>query len=150
MPYFTAARQTTVVAGEGAEIQPIAIRNGTFLSASRLFEGGLKGEFLNKRLYVAVSAYSQERTDVVSDSPLTNQVIKTRGVEAELRWSVDRHLLVSANYTYIDVINAAALNAGLNPNPISGSGLFQLFRHRRPGQRACEPSLSVPGRKRNR
>jgi iron complex outermembrane receptor protein len=127
VPYFTAARQTTVVAGEGAEVQPNAIRNGAFLSASRLYEAGVKGEFLDKRLYASVSVYDQERTDVVSDSPLTNQVIKTRGVEAEMRWSVDSHLLVTANYTYIDVVNAAALNAGVNPNPFSGSGYFNYF-----------------------
>ena len=122
IPYFTASRQSTVVAGEGAELEPGAIASGTFLSASKLYEAGLKGEFLDKRLYTAISVYKQERTDVVSDSPLTNQVIKTRGVEAELRWSVDRHLLVSANYTYIDVINEAALNAGL-----TGTGYFNYF-----------------------
>jgi len=109
IPYFTASRQSTVVAGEGSEIQPAAIASGTFLSASRLLEAGVKGEFLNKRLYAALSVYKQERTDVVSDSPLTNQSIRTKGVEAELRWSVDRHLLVSANYTYIDVVNISAL-----------------------------------------
>ena len=122
VPYFTASRQSTVVAGEGAEIQPAAIASGSFLSASRLLEAGVKGDFLDKRLYAAVSVYKQERTDVVSDSPLTNQVIKTRGVEAEMRWSVDRHLLVTANYTYIDVVNAAALNAGL-----TGTGYFNYF-----------------------
>lgn len=122
VPYFTASRQSTVVAGEGAEVQPGAILGNAFLSASRLYEAGLKGEFLNKRLYTSISVYKQERTDVVSDSPLTNQVIKTKGVEAELRWSVDKHLLVSANYTYIDVVNAAALDAG-----ISGAGYFNYF-----------------------
>jgi len=109
IPYFTASRQSTVVAGEGAEIQPSAIAGGTFLSASRLYEAGVKGEFLDKRLYAALSVYKQERTDVVSDSPLTNQSIRTKGVEAELRWSIDRHALVTANYTYIDVVNISAL-----------------------------------------
>jgi iron complex outermembrane receptor protein len=45
----------------------------------------------------------------VSDSPLTNQSIRTKGVEAELRWSIDKHALVSASYTYIDVVNISAL-----------------------------------------
>lgn len=112
IPYFTASRQSTVVAGEGAEIQPAAIASGTFLSASRLYEAGVKGEFLDKRLYAAVSVYKQERTDVVSDSPLTNQSIRTKGVEAEVRWSIDRHALVTANYTYIDVVNISALSSG--------------------------------------
>ncbi|GHC82727.1 TonB-dependent receptor [Novosphingobium pokkalii] len=112
IPYFTASRQSTVVAGEGAEIEPGAISGGTFLSASRLYEAGIKGEFLDKRLYAAVSVYKQERTDLVSDSPLTNQSIRTKGVEAELRWAIDKHALVTANYTYIDVVNISALTSG--------------------------------------
>ncbi|HEY6869919.1 MAG TPA: TonB-dependent receptor plug domain-containing protein [Novosphingobium sp.] len=122
IPYFSASRQSTIVAGEGAEVQPAAIAGGNFLSASRLYEGGVKGEFLNKRLYTALSVYQQERVEVVNDSPLTNQAIKTKGVEAELRWSVDRHALITANYTYIDVVNVAALNAGL-----TGAGYFNYF-----------------------
>ncbi|MFX8692375.1 hypothetical protein ABTM44_17660, partial [Acinetobacter baumannii] len=43
VPYFTASRQSTVVAGEGAEVQPGAILGNAFLSASRLDEAGLKG-----------------------------------------------------------------------------------------------------------
>jgi iron complex outermembrane receptor protein len=122
IPYVTASKQTTVVAGEGSEIQPRNILNGSFLSASKLYEAGIKGDFLDKRLYVALAAYKQKRTDVVSDSPLTNQTIKTKGIEAEMRWSVDRHLLVTANYTYISVINIAALDAGL-----SGVGYFNYY-----------------------
>lgn len=122
IPYFSASRQSTIVAGEGAEVQPGAIAAGGFLSASRLYEAGVKGDFLDKRLYAALSVYKQERVEVVNDSPLTNQAIKTKGVEAELRWSVDRHTLITANYTYIDVVNSAALNAGL-----TGSGYFNYF-----------------------
>jgi iron complex outermembrane receptor protein len=33
-------------------------------------------------------------------------------VEAELRWAIDKHALVSANYTYIDVVNISALTSG--------------------------------------
>jgi iron complex outermembrane receptor protein len=122
VPYFTASKQSTVVAGEGAEVQPLAIKNGAFLSASKLMEAGVKGDFLDKRLYLALSAYKQQRVSVVSDSPLTNQTIKTKGIEAEMRWSVDRHLLVSANYTYIYVYNKAALDGGL-----TGNGYFNYY-----------------------
>lgn len=122
IPYFTAARQTTLVTGEGAEIEPLAILGGTYMSASKLLEAGIKGEFLDKRLYGAVSVYKQQRTDAAAESALTNQVIKTKGVEAEVRWAVDKHLLVTANYTYIDVINVAALDAGR-----SGDGYFNYF-----------------------
>jgi len=122
IPYFTASRQSTIIAGEGAELQPSNIISGGFMSAAQLLEAGVKGEFLDKRLYMALSVYKQNRTDAAPLSELTNQAVKTRGIEAELRWSVDRHLLVTANYTYIDVVNKGALASGLN-----GSGYFNYY-----------------------
>ncbi|WP_404712302.1 TonB-dependent siderophore receptor [Sphingomonas sp. MMS24-J13] len=109
IPYFTASRQTTIVAGEGAELEPSAVLTSSFLAQSKLLEAGIKGEFLDKRLYAAVAVYKQQRTDAAAESSLTNQVVKTKGIEAEIRWSVDRHLLVSANYTYIQVVDQSAL-----------------------------------------
>lgn len=112
VPYFTASRQTTIVEGEGAEIEPGAVLGKSFLAQSKLLEAGVKGEFLNKRLYAAVAVYKQQRTDHAPESSLTNQVVKTKGIEGEVRWSVDRHLLVSANYTYIQVVDQSALAGG--------------------------------------
>ena len=118
IPYFTAAHQTTIVEGEGAELEPGAVLTRSFLAASKLLEAGIKGEFLDKRLYAAVAVYKQQRTDAAPESSLTNQVVKTKGIEGEVRWSVDRHLLVTANYTYIQVIDQTAL---------SPAGLFNYF-----------------------
>lgn len=112
IPYFTASHQTTIVEGEGAELEPGPVLTRSFLAASRLLEVGIKGEFLDKRLYAAVAAYKQQRTDAAAESSLTNQVVKTKGVEGEVRWSVDRHLLVTANYTYIEVVDQSALAGG--------------------------------------
>jgi iron complex outermembrane receptor protein len=109
IPYFTASHQTTIVEGEGAELEPGAVLTRSFLAASKLLEAGVKGEFLNKRLYAAVAVYKQQRTDAAPESSLTNQVVKTKGIEGEVRWSVDRHFLVTANYTYIQVIDQSAL-----------------------------------------
>ncbi len=109
IPYFTASHQITVVEGEGAELYPGAVASETFMAASNMIEAGVKGEFLDKRLYVALDVYKQRRTDAAAESSLTNQVVKTKGFEAEMRWSVDRHLLVTANYTYIQVIDQSEL-----------------------------------------
>jgi iron complex outermembrane receptor protein len=109
IPYFTASHQITVVEGEGAELEPGPVLTKSFMAASKLLEAGIKGEFLDKRLYAAVDVYKQQRTDAAAESSLTNQVVKTKGVEAEVRWSVDRHLLVTGNYTYIQVIDESAL-----------------------------------------
>ncbi len=112
IPYVTVSRQTTVVAGQGAEIAvPDAIADG-FLAASRLYEGGIKGSFLNGRLYAALSVYQQTRTDRNIQSVTVNQAVKTRGLEAEARWSVDKHLFVTGAYTRTKVYNLTFLDAG--------------------------------------
>jgi iron complex outermembrane recepter protein len=112
IPYITVARQTTVVAGEGSELYLANIIGGEVLGKSNLLEGGLKGEFLDKKLYAAVSVYNQKRTQAGAESSLTNQILQTKGVEAEVRWSVDKHLLLTGSFTHMHVQNVGALAAG--------------------------------------
>ena len=143
IPYVTLSHQTTVVAGEGSEIYGFNVASGNVLGVSQLLEGGLKGEFLDRRLYAAVSVYKQKRTQAGGESGLTNQILQTKGVEAELRWSVDKHLLVTGSFTHIKVINIGALTSashayfnyfgagdypGVNPNLIfGGSQIGNIF-----------------------
>jgi iron complex outermembrane receptor protein len=112
IPYVTAARQTTVIAGQGSEIDPATAIGHTFLTASKLYEGGVKGSFLQNKLYAAVSVYKQERTDHNIQSSTVNQSVQTKGVEAEARWSVDKHFLVTGAYTRTVVTNLTFLDAG--------------------------------------
>lgn len=112
IPYVTASRQTTVIAGQGSEIDPGTAIGDTFLTASKLIEGGIKGSFLNNMLYTAVSVYKQERTDHNIQSSTVNQSVETKGIEAEFRWSVDKHFLVTGAYTHTVVTNLSFLDAG--------------------------------------
>ena len=112
IPYITAAHQLTIVAGEGSELYQANILSNNVLGKSNLLEGGIKGEFLNKKLYTAVSIFNQKRTQAGAESGLTNQILQTKGVEAELRWSVDRHLLVTGAFTHMTVSNVGAVAAG--------------------------------------
>ncbi len=112
VPYFTLAHQLTIVAGEGSELYQANILSNNVLGKSNLIEGGVKGEFLDKKLYAAVSIFNQKRTQAGAESGLTNQILQTKGVEAELRWSVDRHLLVTGAFTHMTVANVGALAAG--------------------------------------
>lgn len=112
IPYVTASRQSTIVTGEGSEIYPDAAAANNFIAASKLYEAGLKGEFLDNRLYAAVSVYKQERTDFNNQNTVTNQSVKTKGIEAEVRWSVDKHLLVSGAYTLTNVYELTGLQSG--------------------------------------
>ena len=117
VPYVTASSQESVVAGEGSELQPFNIVGNAVLGRADLLEGGIKGEFLNKKLYAAISVYKQKRTQAGAESSLTNQILQSKGVEAEIRWSVDRHLLVTGAFTHLKVINLGAL----------GSSYFNYF-----------------------
>lgn len=112
IPYVTASRQTTVIAGQGSEIAVGDANAKTFLTASKLYEGGIKGSWLGGRLYAAVSVYQQERTDRNIQSATVNQSVRTEGVEAEMRWSVNKHLLVTGAYTRTTVTNLTFLEAG--------------------------------------
>ena len=112
IPYVTASRQSTVVAGQGAEIAPADVAGENFVAASKLYEGGLKGSFLDDKLYAAVSVYKQTRTDHNVQSSTVNQSVETRGLEAEARWAVDKHLFITGAYTRTKVYNLTFLDAG--------------------------------------
>lgn len=112
VPYATISRQTTTVTGQGAEIYAADVLSGGFLSASKLYEGGVKGSFLNNRLYAALAVYKQTRVDRNAQAIVNNQAVETKGIEAEVRWSVDRHFLISANYTKTEVVNLTGLGDG--------------------------------------
>lgn len=111
IPYVTASKQSTIVVGQGSEIAPDAIASG-FIAASKLYEGGIKGSFLDDKLYAAVSVYRQTRTDHNVQSITVNQAVKTEGLEAETRWAVNKHLLVTAAYTRTKVYNLTGLDDG--------------------------------------
>lgn len=112
IPYVTASRQSVVIAGQGAEIDPGNLAGGTWISASKLYEGGIKGSFLDDRLYAAVSVYKQKRTDYNAQSITVNQAVETKGLEAEFRWAVDEHLLLTGAYTRTKVYNLTAIENG--------------------------------------
>jgi iron complex outermembrane recepter protein len=112
IPYVTASEQTTIVVGQGAEIDPATVESAGFLAKSKLIEGGLKGSWLGGSLYAALSAYQQERTDHNVQSVTVNQSVQTKGLEAEFRWAVDEHLLLTGAYTQTKVYNLTFIDDG--------------------------------------
>ena len=112
VPYVTVSEQTTVVAGQGADIDPANIAGGQAVAGSRLLEVGVKGSFLDERLFTQLAWYEQERTDFSAQAIVTNQASKTEGVEFELRWRATPALTLSAAYTNIEVINLSTAETG--------------------------------------
>ena len=111
-PYVTASVQSTVIAGQGAEITTSNIARGEAFDQSRLKELGLKGSLLDDRLYFAWARYEQERTDFSAQAIVTNQASRTTGREFELRWTVTGRLLVSLGHSDIEVVNLNTLEDG--------------------------------------
>ncbi len=104
-PYITASEQSTLIAGQGAELNTNNIGNGSIFDTSELFEAGIKGSLLEDNLYFALSYYEQERTDFSAQSIVTNQSTETEGFEFELRWAVTDRFLATAGWSNIEVTN---------------------------------------------
>ena len=112
VPYVTASRQSTVIAGQGGEITVANVLGGRAFDASRLTEAGIKATLLDGALYFALAAYRQERTDYSAQNVVTNQSTRTEGFEAEARWLASDRLLATFGYSTIEVVNLNTLQAG--------------------------------------
>ena len=112
IPYVTASRQATVIAGQGAEVATASIADGEAFDDSTLLEFGVKGSLLGERLYFALAAYEQERTDYSAQQTVTNQASRTQGREFEVRWVMTERLLMTLAYSDIEVVNLNTLQAG--------------------------------------
>lgn len=112
IPYYTQASQITVIAGQGAELTVDNVSGGTAVDDSNLEEFGVKGSFLDGRLYAALAHYTQDRTDFNAQSAVTNESVETEGTEFELRFLASENLTLSASFTQIEVINLKTLGAG--------------------------------------
>ena len=111
IPYITASEQSTIIAGQGAQIPTHQIFAGSF-DTSELLEAGIKGSFLDDTLYMALSVYEQERTDFSSQAIVTNTVNDTEGLEFETRWAATDNLLLTFGYSHMEIVNLTVLNEG--------------------------------------
>ena len=112
IPYVTVSEQSTVVAGQGADIGAFRIQSNDVFDTSELIEVGIKGSLIDNALYFALSIYEQERNDFSAQSIVTNQSTETEGLEFELRWVVNENLLVTLGYSHMEVINAETRDLG--------------------------------------
>lgn len=111
IPYVTASEQSTIIAGQGAQIPTHQILSGAF-DTSELLEFGIKGSFLDDTLYMALAVYEQERTDFSAQAIVTNTVNNTEGLEFETRWAATENLLLTFGYSHMEIVNLTVLNEG--------------------------------------
>lgn len=112
MPYVTLSEQTTIVVGQGAEILPSNVAEGHAVATSELVEFGVKGAFLDGRLFAQTVYFEQERTDFSAQAIATNQASRSEGFEMEMRWRATERLSVIAAYTNLEVVNLNTLENG--------------------------------------
>lgn len=111
IPYVTASEQSTIIAGQGAQIPTHQIWAGSF-DTSELLEFGVKASFLDDTLYMALAVYEQERTDFNAQAIVTNTVNNTEGIEFEARWVPTENLVLTAGYSHMEIINLTSLQNG--------------------------------------
>jgi len=111
-PYITFSEQFTMLAGQGAEVSLGNVLDETYTDTSELQEIGVKGNFLDGRLFAALSYYEQKRTDVSTQSIVTNQTSETEGTEFEVRFLATEQLSLAASFTNIEVLNLATQDSG--------------------------------------
>ena len=111
-PYVTVSRQSTVIAGQGAELSTDNVLGGGAFDSSKLLEAGVKGSLFANALYFAVAGYRQERTDYTAQAIVTNQATRTEGAEFEVRWIPAPPLLLTLSYTRMEAINLNTLANG--------------------------------------
>ncbi|MEO0345221.1 MAG: TonB-dependent receptor plug domain-containing protein [Pseudomonadota bacterium] len=112
IPYITASEQSTLIAGQGAEVSAGNVFSGGAFDQSELLEYGIKGSFLDDQLYIALSVYEQERVDFNAQAIVTNSTDRTEGIELEARWVVNDNLILTAGYSRIEVVNLNTLENG--------------------------------------
>ena len=112
MPYLTLSEQTTIIVGQGAEILASNVARGQAVATSELVEFGVKGAFLDGRLFAQAAVFEQERTDFSAQAIVTNQASRSEGFEVELRWQATERMAVIAAYTHLEVVNLSTIENG--------------------------------------
>jgi len=104
-PYATYAKQSTLILGQGGQVPYDNLASGGAIGGSKLKEGGIKGTFLDGRLFAAVDYFDQERVDFDAQDTVTNNTTRSKGWEGELRWLATDFLTVTGAYTNLKVTN---------------------------------------------
>ena len=111
-PYVTKSKQATIVMGQGSEISPGLIADGNAIADSELDEVGIKGSFLDDRLYFAAAWFDQTRTNFSAQDQVSNNTTESEGYEFETRFLVTSNFTVTGAYTHLEITNLTALDGG--------------------------------------
>jgi iron complex outermembrane receptor protein len=111
-PYVTLAKQSTLIIGQGGQIDPSNIQGGTAVADSKLQEYGIKASLLDNQLYTALDYFKQSRIDFNAQDTVTNNTTEAKGWEFEARWVVNPTVTLTGAYTNLEVTNLTAKDSG--------------------------------------
>ncbi len=125
--YGTYAKAKSLELTQAGAIDPTLIPTGGFLGASKLKEIGVKSSQFGGRFYLALDAYDQERTYLSTPATGVDTVaaIRSRGVEAELRWLVTPRFGLTATSAYQKTKQLKTAGAGIfitEPSCLTNAG----------------------------
>jgi len=123
IPYVTIAKQTTLIIGQGGEVNASNVEGGNAVADSKLHEYGVKGDFWDGRLFTAVAYFEQERVDFNAQSTVTNNTTEAKGWEFEFRGVLTNNLALTGAYTNLEVYNLTAAQNGNQFGFAGGSDL---------------------------
>lgn len=112
-PYATIARQSTLIIGQGGQIDVGNIANGSAVADSDLDEYGIKASLLGGQLYLAADYFKQSRLDFNAQDTVTNNTTEATGWELEARWVVNPVVTLTGAYTNLEIVNLTAKDAGV-------------------------------------
>jgi outer membrane receptor protein involved in Fe transport len=120
--------------GEPATFQ---LRQNTLLE-----EGGVKFDLFDKRLFMSIAGFYQEKTITTGAGGLAHDLAKIHGAEFELNYQPDPHFFATASYSYLHTTLAAPsgfynfpAQPGINGD---GAGTAAVFQ---PGQTFQDPGV---------
>lgn len=111
-PYVTIARQSTLIIGQGGQVDEAVVASGNTVANSSLNEYGLKASLLDNQLYLAADYFRQSRLDYNAQDTVTNNTTLAKGYEFEARWVVNPNVTFTGSATNLTVTNVSALNGG--------------------------------------
>jgi iron complex outermembrane recepter protein len=112
IPYVTYAKQSTIITGEGNQIDPVLLSQGHAVAGSYLKEGGIKTTQLDNHLFAAVDYFIQQRTDYAAQDTVNNNTTLAKGLEVEARYVVNPELTVTGAFTSMAVYNLSQASNG--------------------------------------
>ncbi len=112
IPYVTYAKQSTIITGEGGDIDTDTLAQGNAVAASTLKEVGVKTNQLDNHLFIAVDYFIQQRTDFSAQDEVSNNTTQAKGLEFETRYVVNPELTITGAFTSMSVYNLSAASSG--------------------------------------